>query len=215
MVRFVIIRHGYSVTNKAGKFTGQMDVPLDELGLEQAEDTARYVLDNYKIDKICSSDLCRAIDTAKPIADAFGLPIDTYKELREISAGCWEGMFIEDIKREYPEGFKKWATDVGNARCGDGESSAELTERCRKIFKKIARKNEGKTVAIATHGGVIRAIRCAWLGISLDDMQNVPHVANASVTEALYDNKTDTVELTLIGYNEHLKDKVTEFSVNV
>ena len=48
MVRFVIIRHGYSVTNKAGKFTGQSDVPLDEMGYAQAEDTARYVLENYK-----------------------------------------------------------------------------------------------------------------------------------------------------------------------
>lgn len=215
MVRFVIIRHGYSVTNKAGKFAGQSDVSLDELGYTQAEDTARYVLDNYKIDKIYSSDLCRAVDTAKPIAEALGLPINTYKELREISAGCWEGRLIEDIKREYPEAFEKWATDVGNARCGDGESSAELTERCRKIFKKIARQNEGKTVVVATHGGVIRALRSAWLGISLDDMKNVPHVANASVTEVLYDNETDTAELTLIGYNEHLKDKVTEFAVNV
>ena len=159
--------------------------------------------------------MCRAVDTAKPIAKATGLPIDTYKELREISAGCWEGMFITDIKREYPEAFNKWATDVGNARCGDGESSPELTERCKEIFKRIARENEGKTVVVATHGGVIRAIRSAWLGISFDDMKNVPHVANASVTEALYDNETDTVELTLIGYNEHLKDKVTEFSINV
>ena len=215
MVKFVIIRHGYSIANKERMFAGQMDVKLDELGYLQAEDTAKYVLDNYKIDAIYSSDLCRAVDTAKPLSDALGLPIITYKELREISAGCWEGMYIKDVKSEYPEEFSKWANDVGNARCGDGETTVELIERGRKILKKIARENEGKTVAVATHGGLIRAIRCLLLGISLDDMKDVPHVANASITEVLYDNETDTAELTLIGYNEHIKSKVTEFSVNV
>ncbi len=215
MVKFIIVRHGYSVTNKLRKFAGQSDVPLDDMGFEQAKNTAEYVLENYDIDSIYSSDLCRAIDTAKPVSEALGLPINIEKGLREISAGCWEGKFIDDIKAEYPEEFRQWATDVGNARCGDGESSAELNERCKKVFKKIARENEGKTVLIATHGGVIRAIRCMWLGISLDGMKDVPHVANASVTVALYDNKTDSAELTLIGYNNHLKDQVTEFVVTV
>ena len=215
MVKFVIIRHGYSVSNKERMFAGQMDVKLDELGLSQAEDTAKYILENYKIDAVYSSDLCRAVDTAKPLADALGLPVITYKELREISAGCWEGMYISEVKDKYPEKFAKGANDVGNARCGDGETTAELIERGRKIFQKIARENEGKTVAIATHGGLIRAVRCMWLGISLDDMKDVPHVANASVTEVLYDNETDKAELTVIGYSEHLNNKVTEFSINV
>ena len=215
MVKFVIIRHGYSVSNKERMFAGQMDVKLDELGLSQAEDTAKYILENYKIDAVYSSDLSRAVDTAKPLANALGLPIITYKELREISAGCWEGMYIKEVKSEYPKEFSKWANDVGNARCGDGETTAELIERGRKIFKKIAHENDGKTVAVATHGGLIRAVRCMWLGISLDDMKDIPHVANASITEVLYDNDTDNAELTLIGYSEHLNDKVTEFSVNV
>lgn len=215
MVKFIIVRHGYSTTNMEKKFAGQSDVPLTEIGLEQARDTAEYILKNYKIDAIYSSDLCRAIDTAKPIAEALQMPIKTEKDLREFSAGCWEGKYIKDLWAEYPEEFAKWANDVGNARCGDGETSAEVSLRSEKIFKKIARENEGKTVLVATHGGVVRAVRCNWLGISLDDMRDVPHVANASVTVALYDNETDTAELTLIGYAEHLKDKVTEFSIAI
>ncbi len=215
MVKFVIIRHGYSIYNKAKKFTGQTDIPLDELGLEQAKDTAEYVLQNYKIDKIYSSDLIRAIDTAKPVAEALGLPINKDPDLREINAGCWEGRYIADLKVEYLEAFKKWATDVGLARCGDGESSKELSKRCEKVFRKIAKENEGKTVLVATHGGVVRAIRCSWLGIPLSEMKNVPHVSNSSVTVAEYDNETDTAKFTLIGYDGHLKDKVTEFTIAV
>ena len=140
MVKFVIIRHGYSVSNKERMFAGQMDVKLDELGYSQAEDTAKYILENYKIDAVYSSDLCRAVDTAKPLAAALGLPVITFKELREIWAGCWEGMYISEVKEKYPEGFAKWANDVGNARCGDGETTAELIERGRKFFKKLLAK---------------------------------------------------------------------------
>lgn len=215
MVKFVIVRHGYSIYNKARKFTGQLDIPLDEIGLEQAKSTAGYVLENYKIDAIYSSDLIRAIDTAKPVADALGMPINTDRNLREINAGCWQGRDIEDLKVEYPEAFRKWVTDVGLARCGDGESSEEMSVRCEAVFRKIAKENEGKTVFVATHGGVVRAIRCVWMGIPLSEMKNVSHVSNSSVTVAEYDNETDTAKLTLIGYDEHLKDKVTEFTIAV
>ena len=57
MVKFLIIRHGYSITNKAKKFTGQMDAPLDDIGFEQAKSVGKYISENYKIDKIYSKDL--------------------------------------------------------------------------------------------------------------------------------------------------------------
>ena len=215
MVRFVIVRHGLSIYNKERKFTGQSDIPLDEIGFEQAKNTAEYILNNYKIDKVYSSDLIRAVETARPIAEALNLPIITDSELREINAGCWQDMYIEDIKKEYYDDFYKWATDVGNARCGDGESSAELNVRAKRVFEKLALENEGKTVLVATHGGLIRAIRCVWLNIPLDEMKNVKHVSNASVTVAEFDNETKTATMPLIGFDTHLEDKVTEFAVVV
>lgn len=215
MVKFVIVRHGYSIYNKARKFTGQLDIPLDEIGLMQAQNTGEYILKNYKIDAVYSSDLIRAVDTAKPVAEALNLPIITDPELREINAGCWQGRFVDDLKMEYPEEFKKWVTDVGLARCGDGESSEELTVRCEKVFEKIAAENEGKTVFVATHGGVIRALRCKWLGIPLSEMKNVPHVSNASITVAEFDNNTKEVTLSLIGFEGHLAEKTTEATVVV
>ena len=69
MVKFIIVRHGYSVFNKERRFTGHVDAPLDERGIEQAKRNAEYVIANYKIDCIYSSDLSRAYHTVKPIAD--------------------------------------------------------------------------------------------------------------------------------------------------
>lgn len=214
MVTFVIVRHGLSVFNKEKRFTGQLDIPLTETGVRQAELTAAHILQNYHIDCIWSSDSCRAQDTARPVADALGLDIHITPELREVNAGCWQGRTIEDLKKEYPEEFGLWRSNVGMARAGDGESSAEVIVRAARIFEKIAAENEGKTVLVTTHGGMIRSIRCHWLGIPLEEMKNLRHVSNASITVAHYDNGSRTAELVQVGYDEHLNGTATEFVIN-
>lgn len=210
MVKFIIIRHGYSEFNKAGRFTGQLDIPLDELGVRQAELTAEYVISHFHVDEIYSSSLSRAIETVRPIAETFNLPIHLEEGLKEIYAGCWQGMLIDDIKKQYPKEFEAWATDVGLARCGDGESTEELIGRSKKIFHRIAEENEGKTVLISTHGGVVSALQCEWLQVPLSEMRNLAHVTNASVTVAEYELQTKSAKFLQIGYDEHLKECATK-----
>ena len=80
--KIIIIRHGFSETNKSKKFTGQMDIGLSDVGKKQAELVSSYLYDNYKIDKIYSSDLSRAVNTIKPLADKLGTSVVTNKGLR-------------------------------------------------------------------------------------------------------------------------------------
>ena len=105
MTRFIIIRHGLSVYNEARRFQGHLDIPLHAIGLEQADASAKYVLENYKIDRVYSSDLCRASRTAQPIADGLGLPLELDKRLRE-DVDLSETEFIED-PTVYGEGEKE------------------------------------------------------------------------------------------------------------
>lgn len=212
MVTFIILRHGYSLFNKESRFSGQYNVDLDELGLRQAQDTAAYVLKNYKIDKIYSSDLQRALDTVEPIAKALGMPVEKSVKLRELDVGAWEGKTFEEVKSQYPEAFELYKTNVGIARPTDGESYAELIKRSADEMERLAKENEGKTVLVSTHGGFIRCLRCAWNNIPLEEVKNVPHVANASVSVAKYERGVG--KFLILGYNEHLQDKVTEFKVN-
>lgn len=208
MVKFVIVRHGYSEFNKQGRFSGQADIALDEIGREQADLIAKYVTENFKIDSIYSSDLCRAYETARPTAEILGLGIIKEKGLRELHVGKWQGMFVKDIEREYPEEFTLFKNNVGFARPVGGESYPELMVRSSDTFEKIARANEGKTVFVATHGGIIRALRCAWSGITPEGIQEVAHVKNASISVAEYcDGKGVFSE---IGYTDHLEN--TEIS---
>ena len=214
MVTFIIVRHGFSQFNQERKFTGQMDIPLTAAGLEQALQTAEYVLKTYSIDAVYSSDLCRAVDTAKPIAEALGLPIRTSKSLREMNLGVWQGMGFDEVKEKFPEKYAIHRENVGESRPTGGENYAELTERALNELHRIALENDGKTVLIATHGGLVRALRCAWLSIPLSEMKNVSHVTNASVTVAEYDAATRTAKLPIIGYDNHLGNKATEWKLS-
>ena len=78
-------------------------------------------------------------------------------------------------------------------------------------FDEIAKENEGKTVVVATHGGVIRTLRAAWDNISPEYIKDIPHVPNASLTIAEYDN--GAVNWITIGDTEHLTNKTTEEGV--
>ena len=75
-------------------------------------------------------------------------------------------------------------------------------------MEKIAAENEGKTVIVGTHGGIVRALRVAWMGLPLSKMQEVPHVPNSSVTVVDYEN--GRAEFSLVGYNDHLTEKASE-----
>ncbi len=211
MVRFIIVRHGFSLGNKEKRFTGQLDLPLDEIGYAQAESVAKYILNNFKIDVIYSSELCRAYDTALPVAKALGLEVIKRKGLNEVDVGLWEGKFIDDVEKEFPESFALYKRSPGLSHFDGGESYAELRERVVEEFGKLAEENDGKTVLVAAHGGVIRNLLAAWLDIPGERIKEVPRAANASISIAEYED--GKAELKLIGYTDHLDDKTTEAGV--
>ena len=212
MVKFIILRHGFSVFNRENKFTGQCDVELDGAGYEQARDTADYVLKNYKIDAIYSSDLKRAIETAAPIANALKLPIHKSKDLRELDVGEWGGLTFSEVKERYPKEFAHYRTEVGTARCGGGECYAELSERADKVMRKIAYENDGKTVLVSTHGGVVSCLLCKSFNVPLTEKKNLPRVPNASITVAEYNG--DKFVYVLVGYDKHLENRITESNLS-
>ncbi len=207
MVRFVIIRHGYSVNNKEKRFSGQMDVPLDAIGYEQAQLTKDYVLQHFQVDSVYSSDLSRAYETVKPIADALSLPVIKCRLLREIDVGAWQGRPHEDVKREFPETYFRYLESPGTTRFENGENYQDVMDRAQRALREIAAENEGKTVVIGTHGGVVRALRACWDGVPAARIKDVPRTKNASVTVIEYEN--GAVRQTLVNYNEHLQDKMT------
>ena len=190
MTRFLFVRHGESDGNRFKLFTGQGNLPLTELGHRQAAAAVEYIAEQYgdSIDAVYASDLSRAFDTGKAAADRLGLPITPDKGLREIFSGQWEGVTFAELPKRFPEDFALWMTDIGRSGCTGGESVAELSERVHAAVVRIAEANPGKTILIATHATPIRTLQCRFAGVGLEEMQQSPWVANASLTEAVYED---------------------------
>ncbi len=212
-MKLILVRHGESKSNEGNRFTGQVDIPLSVLGEKQAENLKEYILKNYQIDKIYSSSLTRAYDTVKPIAKALNLPITKVPDLKEIDGGEWEEQKIEDLEKNYPVAYKLWRENVGVARCVGGEDMKEVRARALKALIQIAEENEGKTILIGTHAGVLRTLECYFKNIPYEEMKNVPWQANTSVNVLEYANGKFTV--IKMGETEHLGSLITRLSAKI
>ena len=197
MTKILFVRHGESIYNKERKFTGQKDIPLTELGEKQAQATGAFLLENYQIDCIYSSDLCRAVRTALPVAQTLGLSVQTDKRFREIHLGDWTDEYIQTVKAERVE---EYAAYCQGEAAPNGESRKQLRERVLQATLEVVKNNPNKTVLITSHGGAIRAI----LSVVAEQMNvKLPISSNASVSELFYDGEKFT--LGKVGMDEHLK----------
>ena len=213
MTRLILIRHGESSANQNRIFAGNYDAELAENGFIQAKATAKYIKENYKIDKIYSSNLKRAYATANEVASLLGLEITVCENMREISAGKWEGIKFEEIVKSYPDDFDVWLKNIGASRCTDGESVCELGQRVMTALTEIAKSNDGKTVVISTHATPIRVSQCIIEHGTLDKMTDVPWVSNASLTIYRYDNGEWNIEA--VSLDSHLEGYKTVLPANV
>ncbi len=213
MTRFILIRHGESEANRQGIFAGFSNPDLQNRGVKQAMLTAKYIAKNYTVDKIYSSDLQRAYKTAMCLAKEVNLEVITNKNFREINGGKWEGMKFDDLMSLYPEEYSMWLNDIGNAGCAGGETVKQLCDRVMNELRRIARENDGKTVAIATHATPIRVMQCIIETGELGKMASTPWVTNASVTVFEYnENEWKVIETSR---DEHLSELKTELPSNV
>jgi probable phosphoglycerate mutase len=176
-------------------------VALTDKGRAQAACAARALKDVH-IDAAYASDLVRAYETGEIIAREHGLKVVPDSNLREIYAGEWEEKLFTDLDVLFPEDYRAWVGDMANCRCTGGESIRELDVRIRTECEAIARREEGKTVLIATHATPIRVMQLAWQGMSIEDIAEITWVMNASISVADFeDGKWTPV---VIGEASHL-----------
>lgn len=211
--RLLLVRHGQSEANVLGIFTGHSNYALSKLGHEQAERTAQYIKAHYAVDGVYSSDLPRAYETAEHIARALNLPIITDARFREINGGDWENHNYDSLKALYPAEYTKWLTDVGSARCTNGESVLELANRVYEGLKAIAEANPGKCLVVATHATPVRVTAWKASGLPVSELQSVSWGNNCSVNEFEFsDGKLSAVKL---NYVDHLAGMETSLPANV
>jgi broad specificity phosphatase PhoE len=148
VARILLVRHGQSVWNADGRWQGQADPPLSELGEQQAVAAARGV---GLVDAIYTSDLTRARHTAELVAAQLGTDVVVDSRLRERDAGDWEGRTRTEIDEGWP-GF------LDSGRRPDGyEPDESVLARALAALTSIAATHDGD-VLVVTHGGVVRTV---------------------------------------------------------
>ena len=212
MTTLILIRHGESEANCKGFFAGQFDASLMPRGSEQAKKTADFVVNKYAPVKVYASDLKRAYSTAEPLAQLLDVDIITDERLREIYAGKWQKMSFDELEKNFVDDYSVWINDIGNARCSDGESVKELSIRVMEALNDIAKENDGKTIAIATHATPIRAALTMIKYGNIKYMKDVPWTSNGSVTVFQYDS---TWKCLCASEDAHLGEDKTRFPTNV
>lgn len=162
--RIVLWRHGRTEWNAEQRFQGQSDVPLDDIGRLQAAQAA-LVLAELPPDRIITSDLSRARETAEALGGITGLAVVDDKRLRETFAGAWQGLTRSELEDRHGEELLAWSAG-SNVRPGGGETRVEVADRMvAAIGEALDGLPGGQTLVVATHGGSARAATGALLGL--------------------------------------------------
>jgi len=155
--RFILIRHGESTWNAAGRWQGHGDPPLTPRGREQARRMATELLAEG-IDVIIASDLQRAVQTAAILGDVVGIEPRTDARLRELDVGDWTGLTREEIADRAPAILAAFESGDPAAPADSGECRRNVTERVRLAIADIAASHPGRVVAVVAHLGVARVL---------------------------------------------------------
>jgi glucosyl-3-phosphoglycerate phosphatase len=159
--RLILLRHGQTDFNVDGRMQGHIDSHLTDAGHEQAAEAAP-VLASLAPDRLVSSDLRRAVDTAEVVGAACGLPVKFDSRLRETHLGLWQGHTVAEIERDYPGATATWRSDPGWAP-PEGESRIDVVARSRPVVDELDAEfadSDGvsETVLLVAHGGLIAGL---------------------------------------------------------
>lgn len=170
--KIYLLRHGAIQFFERKTYIGQSDIPLSQVGIDQAKAWHGYFQKKIP-EKIFCSDLKRCVVTAKIIAGPFAERINIKKELREISLGQWEGIAVEDIQNNFPEQWELRGKNLKGFCPPEGESFSGLSHRVLPTFYTLCEPSPDD-ILIVTHAGVIRVILAEVLKIDLDDIFKIP-----------------------------------------
>ena len=174
-ITFILVRHGRTALNTEGRFRGLSPVPLDEVGVQQAQRLAE------RMRELCSpggplpppvavgsSPRPRALQTAEPIARALDVPVRTVEDLADMDYGEWQGLTLEAAEARDPKLFSRWRAFPEDTVVPGGESLGNMQRRVVKVLGECLQESEpGKSWILVAHDAVWRAVFCWALRLSL------------------------------------------------
>ena len=200
MLHLILIRHGQTDWNAEQRYQGQTDIPLNNIGRQQAERLARRLTEK-EVDKLYASDLSRAYETAEIVGQAIGIKPMADKRLRELGFGAIEGLTFSDAKTRYPEEMQAWLAN--HTPLPEAELPDAFCRRVQSLLDDLRRDHDGQTVMLVGHGGPLRELLRLAFGLPPEGRWYFG-MDNVSLSELLvYDN---SIRLLLMNDTCHLAD---------
>jgi probable phosphoglycerate mutase len=183
MTRLILVRHGETEWNRQLRFQGQVDVPLNATGHEQARRVAQSLAEG-EVHAVVSSDLARARQTAMPLVEHLarrgGPALIESAALREQSFGCVDGMGVDEIKQQHPAAWNQWVAFQADFAFDGGESTRRFHARVLQGLREVADAHRGQTLVVVTHGGVLDMVWRSARALSLDGPRET-HIPNGGI----------------------------------
>jgi probable phosphoglycerate mutase len=181
----LLVRHGETDWNRDHRWQGHSDTPLNESGRRQALELAA-TLDPP--DRIYTSDLSRAVETAAILAARLGSPVVPDQRLRERGFGAWEGLTTPEIEERFAADLARWRAGEG-AGAADAEAFEAFAERVGSFLDDVLASEAGKEVLVVAHGGTIRVIHALARGLDyVRDHRSIPAVDNCVPSKYAFRN---------------------------
>lgn len=169
---FYIVRHGQTNWNILGKTQGHGNSDLTQKGEEQARELSEAMI-NYPIDYIYSSDLGRAVQTAQIVGDKLGLKVNQTSSLREMGFGVWEGLLIDQIKKDHANTYDIWRNQPHLVNIEGGETLHIIKERTDDFIKEINEKYDNKHIMLVSHSVTVRVMLLSFLDSSMENIYRI------------------------------------------
>lgn len=178
--RLVLWRHGRTAWNVEGRAQGTIDVPLDDVGRQQARESAAR-LASLQPGFVWASPLSRASDTAQELASLTGLQVRHDKRLQEIHTGERQGLTLDELRERSPEAYRAFVAGEELPRAAGGETEPEVADRVSAaMYDAVDILEAGDIGVLVSHGVAIRVGLCRFLGLPHGHWHSLAGVANCA-----------------------------------
>lgn len=199
-MKLILVRHGETLSNRENRVQGITDTELSDYGHKQIEKLAES-LKKESIQRIVSSPLTRAYQTAQAIGKFHNVPIEVERNLQELNHGDFENVAIEELKKTHLPFLKNWFLDPASVTMPNGESLHDVQTRAWSAIEKII--DTSKNVLVVSHSMTIMTILCRIRNIDLFFAREV-RVDVASKTIVEFEGGKGII--TVLNDKSHLQD---------
>lgn len=191
--RLLLVRHGETEWNRQQQFQGQIDIPLNDNGKQQAQQAAEFLKD-IQIDSAVTSPLLRPKETAEIILQFHpDVTLQLNDRLKEIAHGLWEGKFESEIEQEFPGMLQQWKNAPETVQMPEGENLQDIWNRSIPAWQAIVRSIPPNTTCLVVgHDAINKAVMCHLFGLGPEHFWNFKQ-GNGSVTVIDYPNGPDAL----------------------